>query len=64
MFYLVEERDFASNTIVRYTICTTEDQFLRTVKESPAACVDGYEISTAEELRDHLRESVIDSEKN
>lgn len=64
MFYLVEEREFASNTIVRYTICTTEDQFLKTVKESPAACVDGYKFSTIEELRDHLRESVIDPEKS
>ena len=64
MFYLIEEHEFASNTIVRYTICSTEDQFLKTVKESPAACVDGYEFSTAEELRDYLRESVINLEKS
>ena len=56
MFYLLEECESTLNATVRYTICSTEEQFQTALEESSATFADGYEFSTAEELLDWLRE--------
>ena len=56
MFYLVEECDSKLNGILRYTICSTEEQYDKTINESPFDFADGYEFATKEELLAWLHE--------
>jgi hypothetical protein len=56
MFYLVEECGSKSNGILRYTICSTEEQFDKAIEESPFTFADGYEFATKEELLAWLHE--------
>ena len=64
MFYLVEEDKSATNGTVRYTICTTEEQYFKIIEEGSAMFADVYEFPTAEELLDWLREFAIFPEKS
>lgn len=67
MFYLLEECESTPNATVRYTICSTEQQFRKAIEESSATFADGYEFPTAEQLLDWLREFATvpkKSEKN
>ena len=56
MFYLVEECGAKPNGVLRYTICSTEEQYLKAIDESPMTFADGYEFATKEELLKWLRE--------
>lgn len=64
MFYLVEEDKSTINGTVRYTICTTEEQYFKVIEEGYAQFADVYEFPTAEELLDWLREFAIFPEKS
>lgn len=57
MFYLVEECGKTPNGILRYTICSTEEQFNDAIDNSPMTFADGYEFDTKEELLDWLKEN-------
>lgn len=56
MFYLVEECESKPNGILRYTICSTEEQFEKTFNESSFDFADGYVFATKEELLEWLHE--------
>lgn len=56
MFYLVEECESKPNSILRYTICSTEEQFEKTINESSFDFADGYVFATKEELLEWLHE--------
>ena len=56
MFYLVEECESTTNGAVCYTICTTEEQYLKIIEKGSATFADIYEFSTADELLDWFRE--------
>lgn len=64
MFYLVEECDSKENGIVRYTICSTKEQFEKALDESPMGFADGYEFESAEELREWMQKYIATPKKS
>ena len=56
MFYLVEECESKLNGVLRYTICSTEEQLEKSSNESTFDFADGSVFTTKEELMAWLHE--------
>ena len=56
MYFIVEECDFKPNGIVRYTICSTRQQYRKALNNSTMSSADGYIFRSKEEALDWLHE--------
>ena len=64
MFYLIKEHGFTPNTAIRYTICSSYEQYMKILGESTADYAHGYEFSSAKKALDYFRESVTVPKKS